>query len=87
MQLDRNTNSSGYGKYALLNLRTDKIEWGRLGEVDEFFVLKLRDIHSLVALEAYANSLRLSGQTEFSEEISRLCDRAGKNSEFCKEPD
>jgi hypothetical protein len=32
MRLDRNINRDGCGKYALLNLRTNKIEWGRKGD-------------------------------------------------------
>lgn len=86
MKLDRNVNLFGKGKYALLNLRTNKIEWGRPGSEDEFFAIKLKDRHARVALIAYANSVKAS-DPEFAEEVSELANRAGVNSPFCKEPD
>jgi len=39
MRMDRNINQDGMGKYALINLRTNKIDW----DADEFFVIKLKD--------------------------------------------
>lgn len=43
MKLDRNINPNRRGKYALLNLRTNKIEWGEVGSDEEFLVIKLKD--------------------------------------------
>ena len=86
MKLDRNVNRGGKGKYALLNLRTNKIEWGITGEPDEFFVIKLKDRHARMALLAYADSI--SGiDSEFSDEVRELADRAGAHSPFCEDPD
>lgn len=86
MKLDRNENPNGKGKYALLNLRTDKIEWGCVGEPDEFFVIKLKDKHAKNALEAYADSI-VDDDPEFAEEVMELAMRAGADNPYCKAPD
>ena len=86
MKLDRNENPDGKGKYALLNLRTDRIEWGWMGTHDEFFVIKLRDKHAPAALKAYAESI-IHDDQEFAEEVMELAMRAGTNNPYCKEPD
>ena len=88
MKLDRDTNPSGTGKYALINLRKDTVEWGRPGEQDEFFVIKLRDTHAHAALQAYADSVRRAGDDpEYAEAVQALADRSGALSPFCKNPD
>ena len=114
MKMDRNINSDGIGKYAVINMRklhatcSDKgtferwtpeieaalktledagaLEWGAVGEPDEFFLLKLKDRHALPALIAYAESI-VSTDTEFAIEVLRMIRRAGTNSPYCKEPD
>jgi len=86
MKLDRNKNANGKGKYALLNLRTNKIEWGAVGEPDEFFLIKLRDKHAKAALEAYADSI-VREDPEFAEEVMELAMRAGADNPYCKAPD
>ena len=86
MKLDRNENQNGRGKYALLNLRKNKIEWGCVDDPDEFFVIKLRDRYAKEALEAYANAVR-SADPEFAEQVIELAMRAGPDSPYCKEPD
>ncbi len=86
MKLDRNENHDGTGKYALLNLRTNQIQWGRPNEDDEFFVIKLKDRHSLPALIAYADSIR-GVDPEFAGEVDQLAARSGCNNLFCKDPD
>ena len=86
MKLDRNENTSGRGKYALLNLRKDTIEWGCTGEQDEFFVIKLKDKHARTALLAYSKSIETEDE-EFSIEVAQLAARAGPLSKFCKAPD
>lgn len=86
MKLDRNE-TPGTGKYGLTNLRTgaNVLDCGP-GDEHEFFVIMLKDRHSLPALAAYAASISHS-DSEFAEEVRELCNRAGKNSKFCQEPD
>lgn len=55
MKLDRNINPDGKGKYALINLRKNTVEWG---EPDQFFVIKYKDEFAAAALEAYAEAVR-----------------------------
>jgi hypothetical protein len=86
MKLDRNVNKDGLGKYALINLRTNKIEWGRAGEEDEFFVIKLKDVNAHAALRAYAKAARVF-DSEFADEIDALAERSGVRSPFAKVPD
>lgn len=86
MKLDRSMNPAGFGKYALLNLRKNTVEWGFLGAIDEFFVIKLRDKHAQAALNAYVDSVR-EEDPEFAAEVQTLANRAGKDSPFCKDPD
>lgn len=86
MKMDRNVNKNGKGKYALLNLRKDKIEWGYVGAEDEFFVIKLKDKHAKAALIAYALSIKDEDE-EFAKEVLILASRAGEYSQFCKSPD
>ena len=76
MRLDRNVNANGMGKYAILNLRTNTIEWGRTGEADEFFVIKLRDCHAPAALNAYAADIEFV-DPEFAEEVREMARRSG----------
>lgn len=84
MKLDRNTNPDGRGKYALINLRTNKVEWG--GE-DQFFVVKYKDRFAADALFAYANACRYYAENcgdpeehreyhEFADEVEREAVRA-----------
>lgn len=86
MKLDRNLNQNGKGKYALLNLRTNKIEWGMTNSEDEFFVIKLKDRNSRAALLAYAAEID-ARDPEFAAEVVQLADRAGSQNRFCKDPD
>jgi len=55
MKLDRNINPDGKGKYALINLRKNIVEWG--GGDGQFFVIKYKDIFAAPALKAYANAV------------------------------
>lgn len=86
MKLDRNINANGMGKYALLNLRRNVVEWGREGAEDEFFVLKLKDVWSKPALLAYAEAAE-AHDPEYAAEIRGLAARAGIDNHFCKTPD
>lgn len=87
MKLDRNCHPNGQGKYELRNLRTGAVvqDVGE-GEEHEFFVIMLKDRHALPALAAYAASV-FHSDGEFAAEVRGLCDRAGFNSPFCREPD
>jgi hypothetical protein len=62
------------------------IEWGAVGTEDEFFLIKLKDRHSLPALRAYADSV-LNSDPEFSTEVADMVMRSGRFSQWCKEPD
>jgi hypothetical protein len=86
MRLDRNVNPDGRGKYALINLRTNQVEWGDKA-ADEFFVLKLKDKYAMTALDAYAQAAELDGNTEWADEIRELAARAGPLHPHCKVPD
>lgn len=55
MKLDRNNNPTGKGKYALLNMRTNKVEYG---DECQFFVIKYKDQFAEAALRAYAHAVR-----------------------------
>jgi hypothetical protein len=79
MRLDRNENNDGKGKYAIINLRTNVVEHGRVGDPDEFFVMKLRDKHSKAALLAYAESIQ-KDDYEFALDVFELASRAGVDS-------
>ena len=86
MKLDRNLNANGKGKYALLNLRNDRIEWGFVGASDEFFVIKLKDKYAQAALIAYADAAE-HDDPEWAKEVRELAQRSGKNHPLCKQPD
>lgn len=62
------------------------VEWGNVGSQSEFFLVKLKDRHSLPAIQAYADSIRMS-DPEFADEVYEMTMRAGPHSKFCKEPD
>lgn len=57
MKLDRNVNSDGRGKYALINLRSNKVQWGWESPGDQFFVIKYKDRFARFALAAYADAV------------------------------
>ena len=87
MKLYRNINTKGIGKYHLIELqKNNHIEHGLPFTENEFFVLKLKDIHALPALLAYAKSVDNS-DSEYKNEILELTNRAGINSKWCKTPD
>jgi len=85
MRLERNENNDGKGKYAIINLRTNVVEHGRVGDPDEFFVIKLRDKHAKPALIAYAESIR-EDDPEFADDVMELASRAGIDSPHHKKP-
>ena len=58
------------------------IEWGRVGDPDEFWVVKLADVNAPGALMGYA---RMADNTnpELASEVRGRLSRAGANSPFC----
>lgn len=85
MKLDRNINKNRTGKYALLNLRKNKIEWGPVGSDEEFFVIKLKDQCATKALYAYALEAQKFDQ-EWADEVMEMAQRAAKHPNS-KKPD
>ena len=83
MNLDRKINLDGHGKYALINQRTDKVEWGAPGSDEEFFVIKLKDVNAAAALYAYAQRCQ---DAEFAKDVRELAERAANHSHK-KQPD
>lgn len=86
MRLMRNANDSGRGKYSLIDNRTGERIESVPGSAEEFFVLKLKDLHSEPALRAYADSVR-ARDPEFAADLDALAARAGRNHPNCKQPD
>lgn len=87
MRLKRNTTPDGMCKYSLIeHEKGDRIEHGLPGTENEFFVIKLKDMHARAALEAYANSIK-HDDPEFASEVRSLAMRSGANHPNCKQPD
>jgi hypothetical protein len=74
------------------------IDWGRVGEEDEFFVVKLRDKYAAAAIRAYTDAVmddsakepdpaRSKDKAEWAIQVQTMMSRAGTLSPFCKEPD
>lgn len=74
------------------------VDFGCVGEKDEFFVIKLRDIYSPAAIKGYANAVmeaasaendleKARDKTQYALQVQELQNRAGSLSPFCKEPD
>ena len=62
------------------------LEWGVVGEPDEFFLIKLKDKNAMHALMAYhANAYR--DDPEWAEEVRQLAMRSGPFHPLCKAPD
>lgn len=54
------------------------IQWGRVGEDDEFFVMKLKDVNTPSGLQGYAANAALT-DVEYAEEVMAMADRAEKH--------
>lgn len=106
MDLDRNLNADGKGKYAVINLRRiptnpqtpqelaaailanpECVEFGRVGDPDEFFLIKLKDQYAFPTLEKYAEVAYQSGDVEYAQQISKMAHRSGVYHPNCKKPD
>ena len=62
------------------------LEWGRKGQADEFFLIKLKDENAQEALTAYANKAA-ERDKEYAAGVMEMALRAGPSSPFCKTPD
>jgi len=62
------------------------VEFGEVGSRNEFFAIKLKDIHATPALTSYAMSARLK-DPEYGAEVLALTERSGTKSRYCKFPD
>ena len=60
------------------------LTYGAPGSDDEFFVIKLKDVHARAALTAYAASC---SDPELAADVHELASRAGVNHPHCKHPD
>ena len=85
MKLDQNINYDGKGKYALINLRTNQVHWGKPHSEHEFFVIKLKDKYASAALFAYACAAE-ADDPEYAAEVRNLAQRS-HNHPYAKQPD
>ena len=78
--------------------RLGHLDWGVVGEPDEFFVIKLRDKYAAPAIAAYSDAVAADAKKatdeqtykdkfEWSLAVQKLGERAGILSPFCKQPD
>jgi hypothetical protein len=86
MRLDRYIGEST-GKYSIIENRNG----GRIVNVgdpiDDFFVLKLKDRYSRVALLAYADQAEAGGDVELATDVRKLAESAGTYHPHSKRPD
>ena len=91
MRLKRNTTEDGSCKYSIIeNEKDGHIEHGKPGTENEFFVIKMKDLHARDALIAYAGSVVAEDGgkiSDYAADILDLAKRSGKLSKFCKVPD
>jgi len=62
------------------------VQFGKVGDPDEFFVLKLKDENADAALFAYSDKV-MRTDIEYGEDIYNLAERSGLNHPHCKTPD
>lgn len=62
------------------------LEWGRTGQSDEFFLIKLKDRFAAPALLAYAEAID-GDDSEFAGEVRDMAMRSGTHNPHCKMPD
>jgi hypothetical protein len=75
------------------------LEWGYVGDIDEFFTIKLRDKYSDSGLRGYRtavekdaaknsnDNVKFKDLMEYARQILDMENRSGSLSEFCKDPD
>jgi hypothetical protein len=80
MRLIRNMSPDGRCKYAIIDNRTGEKVEAKVGDPEEFFVLKLKDYHTAAALRAYAASVMRGAENdderEYGREVDALAARA-----------
>lgn len=87
MQLDRNINQDGLGKYRLWDERKKAwVDDCGPGQEHEYFVIMLKDRNADAALYAYAMKASETDD-EFAKEVMDLASRAGPSHPLCKIPD
>lgn len=62
------------------------LEWGAVGDADEFFLIKLKDRYATAALLAYADAIE-GDDSEFAAEVREMAMRSGTHHPLCKQPD
>ena len=78
----------GLGKYRVFNNRRGAwVGSDGPGEVNEHFVIMLKDAYARAALLAYAQAAMDDGNKEYAIDIKELADRAGPLHKKCKVPD
>lgn len=63
------------------------LEIGEPCTSEEFFVIKLKDIHSKPALRAYGIAAINNGFGDLGDEVLDLAERAGGSNQYCHNPD
>lgn len=64
----------------------DAVQFGIVGEPDEFWLIKLKDKYAATALLAYADAAE-ADDPEYASQVREMVKRAGPSSPFCKAPD
>jgi hypothetical protein len=86
MRLVRNVSEDGRCKYAIIDNRTGAVTEARVGDREEFFVIKLKDEFSQAALMAYADAAE-EWDPEYAAEVRVMAERSGPGHPNCKRPD
>jgi hypothetical protein len=77
MRLVRNTSTDGRCKYAIIDNRTGAVVEAKVGDPEEFFVIKLKDVHAPAAIRAYAADVaNVTGDLEYATELYEMAVRA-----------
>lgn len=71
---------------AAITKQPDAVEFGVVGDPDEFWLIKLKDKYAVAALMAYADAASVD-DPEYAEQVRDMVRRSGPNSPFCKSPD
>lgn len=62
------------------------LQWGYPGDLDEFFVIKLRDKYAQTTLRAYAKEA-VEDDVEYADDVLEMAVRSGPAHPQCKRPD
>jgi hypothetical protein len=86
MRLDRYSGNS-IGKYSIIEHQHGDRVTHINDPMEDFFVIKLKNINSPAALVAYATEAAKNGDLELSKDVFQLSKSAGINHPHCKMPD